>query len=207
MSAPSVRLVLVRHAEHDISIDDGPLTALGLEQATALGEALRVGASDALFASPLLRARATASLIRDDYETVAGLEEFRFGPAAPRSDELIAERADLALWRATHRFPGGETLAGFQGRVADTLDSLATTRRGPVIVAVTHSGFIDAALRWAYGLDPDDDWMTEVELPNASVTEIEHWRDGRHSRGAPRFNLVRRVGDVSHLPPELVTEI
>jgi len=63
----------------------------------------------------LVRARATASLIRGDYATIAGLEEFRFGPEAPRSEELIAERADLTLWRATHGFPGGETLAGLRG--------------------------------------------------------------------------------------------
>ena len=49
--------------------------------------------------------------------------------------------------------------------------------------------------------------MTEASLPNASVTEIEHWPTGRRSGGAPRFTLVHRVGDVSHLPRELVTDI
>ena len=75
------------------------------------------------------------------------------------------------------------------------------------VLAFTHSGVLDAALRWAYGLGPDEDWLTEAAVRNASITELEVWRDGRHPRGAPRHTVIHRVGDVGHLPPALVTEM
>lgn len=207
MATPSVRLLLVRHAQHDLSTDDGRLTAIGLEQARALAAALQVTASDALVASPLARAQGTAAVMREKFETLEGLEEFRFGPTAPASEQLVAERVDLTLWRPDDGFAGGETLRCFQTRVAETLESLVSGSYGRTVVAVTHSGFIDAALRWAYGLAPDDDWITEAVLPNASASELEHWPRGRRPDGSPRFTVVHRVGDVAHLRSELVTEI
>ncbi len=207
VAMPSVRLLLVRHAQHDISIDDGQLTTLGWEQARALARAIPLRATDALTSSPSLRARATAGLFRSRFEILEGLEEFRFGVGATDIQERVAERTDLALWRADDGFPGGETLRAFHGRVTETLESLASGRFGTTVVAVTHAGFIDASLRWAYGLKADDDWLAEAELPNASITEIEHWNEGRHRDGAPRFSLVHRIGDVAHLPSKLVTEI
>lgn len=72
--------------------------------------------------------------------------------------------------------------------------------------SVHHSGH-RASPRWAYGLPHDADWVTEADLPNASITKVEHWPLGRHQAGVPRRMLIRRIGDVAHLPPELVTDI
>ena len=74
------------------------------------------------------------------------------------------------------------------------------------LVAVVHSGVMDAVVRWAFSLAPDVPWTTEVSVPNASVTELHHWPQGRHPTGAPRHTFVARLGDVSHLSPELVTD-
>jgi broad specificity phosphatase PhoE len=188
-------------------VDDGGLTELGERQADALRAALPLGSSEALVTSPHRRAVDTAAVLRDEFEVVEALAEFVFGPAAPDTEELMTERADLTLWRADHGFPGGETLGEFQARVAETMERLVADHLGAAGVAVTHSGFVDAALRWAYGVSPEDDWVTEAVVQNAAITEIEHWPSGRHERGAPRFSVIHRVGDVSHLPPELVTEI
>lgn len=205
MSRPSARLLLVRHAQHDTSGDDGPLTELGERQAKALAGAM--GLADALVASPSRRARATAAVLKASFEIAEELAEFDFGPDAPGIEEMVLERADLTLWHAAHGFPGGETLGAFQARVTETMKALAIEYQDAAVVAVTHSGFIDAALRWAYDVSPESDWVTEAATKNTSVTEIEHWPSGRHASGAPRFSLVHRVGDVSDLGPELMTEI
>lgn len=68
-----------------------------------------------------------------------------------------------------------------------------------------HSGVIDAILRWAFGGTPDTAWTTEAMAPHASITELRHWPTGRHARGAPRYTVLVRVGDVGHLPADLVT--
>lgn len=149
----------------------------------------------------------TAAVLGNSFAVLEGLEEFDFGSAAPRTAEMVAQRIDLTLWQADDCFPGGESLRTFQERVSKAMQQLVADHLGTTVVAVTHSGFIDAALRWAYDARPEDDWVTEAVLPNGSVTEVEHWPRGRHAEGAPRFSLVHRVGDVSLLLPELVTEI
>ena len=42
--------------------------------------------------------------------------------------------------------PGGESWTGFVNRVAGTLDSLAGTHRGQVVVVACHAGVIEASL-------------------------------------------------------------
>jgi len=207
MSGQHTRLLLVRHAQHVTSVSDGGLTTLGERQASALGTAIRSGPAYELVSSPLRRAIATAAALERSVEVVQGLEEFDFGPEAPDTATMVEERTDLTLWRPNHGFPGGETLGAFQARVSATVTRLVSDYLGRTVVAVTHAGVIDAVLRWAYDLSADSNWMTEASLPNASVTEVEHWPMGRRSDGAPRFTLVHRVGDVSHLPRELVTDI
>jgi probable phosphoglycerate mutase len=207
MSQRSARLVLVRHAQHVTTVDDGGLTSIGEQQASALVDAIGLLAADVVVSSPLRRARATAAALTGNCEVVAGLEEFDFGPDVPEAAEMVADRTDLTLWRPEDGFEGGESLGAFHARVSERLTALVAANLGCRVVAFTHAGVIDAALRWAYGLSADDDWVTEASLPNASLTEIEHWPVGRRSGGAPWFTLVHRIGDVSHLAPEQVTDI
>ena len=78
-----MRLFLVRHAHSASGEPDSlrPLSKKGREQARALGERLAPVSPDAVFTSPLLRARETATAIA----RAAGLE--------PRSDERLAPGA------------------------------------------------------------------------------------------------------------------
>ena len=85
------RLYLVRHAHSDPGDPDSlrPLSARGKEQARELGELLADVGADAVFASPLLRARETAAAIARS----AGLElrvDERLAPGAAAEDVLAA---------------------------------------------------------------------------------------------------------------------
>ena len=202
----STRVVLVRHGQAEYAIEDGPLTDLGRRQARAVAAALRAGADDIVCASGLRRAVETADAFEVPVTVVDGLREFDFGPQAPAAEALIEERADLALWRASDGFSGGETIGSFQLRVNETMEKLVAAYEGRRVIACTHAGFVDAAIRWAYGIGPDDDWITEAEIPNGSITEFEHWLRGRIPDGAPRHTLIRRIGDVVHLSAELRSE-
>lgn len=203
----STRLVLVRHGQHDCSVENGPLTEVGRRQVVRLAAELRVSDEDVLVSSPLRRARETAACLRAAYAIVEGLREFDFGPVAPAAEALVERREDLMRWRADDGFAGGETLAGFQARVGETMESLTAAHAAGRVVASTHAGVLDAALRWAYGIGPTEDWVAEAVVRNASISELEVWREGRHGRGAPRHTVIHRVGDVAYLPPGLVTDI
>jgi broad specificity phosphatase PhoE len=198
-----VVLVLVRHGEQVRTGQDGPLTDRGRRQATALGAAVALTASDLLVCSSRLRARQTAELVGAGAEVFDDLDEFRFG--SDWTWQHAEVREDLILWQPEHRF-GAESMAEFQQRVDGVVDALVARNPPGRIVMCIHGGVIDAIVRWAFGHTPDTPWTTEVAVPHGSITELQYWPTGRHLRGAPRYTLLIRVGDIGHLPRDLVSE-
>jgi phosphohistidine phosphatase len=84
-------LYLVRHAHSDPGDPDSlrPLSARGKEQARELGELLADVAPEAVFASPLLRARETAAAIAKATGVELRIDE-RLAPGATTEDVLAA---------------------------------------------------------------------------------------------------------------------
>ena len=111
------RLYLVRHAHSDPGDPDSlrPLSARGKEQARELGELLADVAADAVFASPLLRARETAAAIA----RAAGLElriDERLAPGATAEDVLAAvEGAGATVVVVGHQPDCSEIAAALTG--------------------------------------------------------------------------------------------
>ena len=214
---------------------EAPLTAQGRRQAGHVAAALAAAGVAQLVSSPYARAQQTAALSaerlgqRVHYEP--RLEEFRMGDEAESTiEEILTEQRYLQLWRPHHSLSTeGETLGAFQERVSAALEDLvrawegrappceaaegastATPGEGTAaarrIAVFTHGGTIAAAMRWAFGLTPAHNWHADVEIHNASITEIEHWPQGRHPAGAPHATALHRLNDVRHLPAELVTD-
>lgn len=208
----SVRILLVRHGHIDSDTllgPDTPLSPRGQAQADWLGPTLGAEGTTAFFTSPFARARETADRLARSLGREAVLDpalaEFELGWEGEQSYAGAQEaRADLALWRPEQRGVR-ESLADFQTRVTARLTDLVlhVASPGDTVILVTHGGVIDAAVRWAVGLTSRNAWLAEVAAPHASVTEIEHWPRGRHPEGAPRYSVVRRLGDASAIPGDL----
>jgi len=158
-----VELLLIRHAL-PVRIEavggpaDPPLSAEGREQARALAAAWSDGV-DAVWASPLLRARETAAplaaalglevAIDDDLaemdrdaEAYIPLEELRRDPTA------WAEAVEAWVGPA-----GAELRAAFRRRVVAAVDRIVAAHRGQRVAVVCHGGTINAALAEVLGLD------------------------------------------------------
>lgn len=156
--AGSNEVLLVRHGETDDNAArrfqgrrDTLLNERGREQSRALAHSLRDEGLQALYTSPLQRARATAQIVGD----LLGLEivpdgrlmEADGGDWSGRliADVVAAEPEEWERWRAadpTFRFPGGESVAEQAARVAAALADVA---RGPLpALVVTHGGSIRA---------------------------------------------------------------
>jgi broad specificity phosphatase PhoE len=204
VGAPSVRILLVRHAQQVRDGQDGELTPLGRAQAAAAALAVRLAPDDRLVSSSLVRTAATAAAFGRPPERFPELDEFRFGPDWTWTH--VESHEHLALWRGDDRRPGGESLREFGERVVGAVTALLAEPPAGRLVLVVHAGVIDAVLRWAFGLGPDAPWTTEASVPHASFTELDHWPRGRHPAGASRHTVLVRLGDVRHLPPELVTD-
>ena len=210
---PSAKLVLARHGQARAKSGseygrETPLGEIGRRQAEALADMLSEGDRiDAVYSSPLPRAVETARPLCKRLELVAlvdsRLTEFELGTS---SLEQITGRSDLLIWRPDDTGSDGETLAEFSARVGSFLNEVVDRYPGGRVVAICHAGTIDAASRWAQAIPPANPWQHEFDVPNASLTEIEFWPNGRVRGGAPRYASVLRVGDVTHLG-NLVTDI
>ena len=181
---------------------EAPLSGLGRRQASALAASLASGpAIDALYSSDLPRALETAAAVAEHL----GLEVVVDRRLAEFEVDMTVEtppgcRPDLLVWHPDHAGTDGETLAQFGSRVRECHEEIAASHSRQRIAVISHEGTIQAALHWSLGMDSRSPWQHEFnELRNASITEIEFWPEGRMAGGAPRYFVLKRIGDVGHL--------
>jgi alpha-ribazole phosphatase/probable phosphoglycerate mutase len=186
-----VELVLVRHAEPSGDFRgrcygrlDVELSELGREQSARVAAALADAPVSAVVSSPLQRARETAEAIAEPHGlrvvVLDGLRELDFGEFEGKSyDELAASRPQLyRQWMTAPtevRFPGGESYADLEARVADVVRRLRAVHGGRTVVAVTHGGVVRAVVAAALGLP--DDRIFRLSVDTASITRVG-WHQG-----------------------------
>lgn len=159
------RLLLMRHGSVDYFDADGrpyppddvPLTAQGVAQARAMGEALRDTAVDRVVTSGLRRTRETAQHVLDaarmdpPVEHWPDLQEIRGGRlSAIRDDELrdaFLAAFEGAVPRHT-RFLGGETIGELLDRALPALQRLLADENWDTALLVAHGGVNRAVLSW-----------------------------------------------------------
>jgi probable phosphoglycerate mutase len=133
-----VEIILVRHGqpawENDGgAVDDPPLTALGQQQAQLAAAALEdEGPFDALYVSPLLRARQTAAPIGQavglELREQSWLRELGLPLLGGQTNEQVQRFFAYARARDLdsqfHGLPGGESFRHFHERVTGGFESL-----------------------------------------------------------------------------------
>jgi broad specificity phosphatase PhoE len=164
-------VLLARHGETEWNVSgrrqgrlDSPLTARGLAQAHRVADGLTGRPVDAVFASPLGRATATAGVCAARFGApvaeIADLAEIDHGRMSGLTNaEIIRRFPGAAARRATDkyrtRFPGGESYADADLRAAAALEYIAGTgARHPLIVS--HEMVGRMLLRNLLGLAPGE---------------------------------------------------
>lgn len=158
----TLRLLLIRHAETAIAMRgrcqgvlDVDLSPLGTRRARALAEILRHEAIDAVYASPLRRAKASAQplAIALDHELRIedDLHEIDFGRCEGMTyAEIEVEFPEVYReWMtspATVEFPEGESFAVVQHRAWATMERLRARHPEGTIAVYTHAGVLRAIL-------------------------------------------------------------
>lgn len=169
------KLFLVRHAQTDWNAErrlqghaDRPLSALGREQAVALGRYLRNTQFNSIFCSDLARTRETAELAGyTAAQPDRSWREFDVGNwSGCLIDDLVAsEDQAYARWRSgEHTPPGGESWSVFEVRLRNSLARLSIIP-GKVLL-VTHSGVIRAIMKIILGVPAG----THAAVGHASVS-------------------------------------
>lgn len=148
---------------------------------------------DAVYASPLERARETAAPIaaarKLRVQVDKGLLECDFGDWTGGELKALMK---LPEWNTVQRapstftFPGGESFTAMQNRMVARLDRLRAAHAGGVIVCVSHADPIKAAV--AHALGTHIDLFQRIVISTCSVTAIAY------GAGAPAVLTVNSTG-------------
>ncbi|TDC12886.1 histidine phosphatase family protein, partial [Streptomyces sp. 8K308] len=188
-----MRLLWIRHGQTpanvagllDTAAPGGELTAEGRRQAAALPELLAGERIDALYASTLARAVATAEPLATArglrMRPRAGLRELAAGEFEGRGDAAAVGAyqrvaCDWARGLTEVRMPGGESGAEALGRLDEVVAEAASA--GSAVAVVGHSSAIRV---WAAAraLNVSVEFVLAHEVPNGGVVVFE----GAHGRG------------------------
>jgi probable phosphoglycerate mutase len=159
------------------------LNAEGHEQAAQLAGRFRKIPVDAIFSSPLERARETAgpmsSALGIQVDISNEITEVEYGEWTGRAvSDLLAS----SLWQQYNSFrtgmhiPGGEGVLQLQSRVVGWLQAMREQRPAGRIAVVSHADPIKAALIYYLGLHLDMFHKFEISPASVSVLQLdESW--------------------------------
>lgn len=195
----SDQLLLIRHGETEWARDgrhtgrtDIPLTDRGRDEARLAASTLRDWSIDAVFTSPLVRARETAQLVGFGERAVVDdrIVEWDYGDYEGRRTLEVRETIpDWSVW--THPIHGGESVDAVGDRADAFLDEL-DGRPGNVVV-FAHGHFLAILIaRWC-ALAPVEG--RRFSLATATVSLLGHHREDRVVRA-----INHRCGDQLHPP-------
>jgi probable phosphoglycerate mutase len=177
------------------------LSDAGHAQARAVADRLTaMKRIDALYTSPLERARETAAPIAKcrglKPKVHRGLLECDFGEW---TGGKLRELAKLPQWGTVQRypsgfrFPSGESFQEMSTRISAAAAAFRSAHPGGVVVAVSHADPIKAAVADALGLHLD--LFQRIVISTCSITAIAY------SDYGPTVLTVNDSGDVSKLVP------
>ncbi len=187
-SRPRPTLVLlVRHGQTPTTGKVLPGRAAGLhlsDAGRAQAEAAAAAVAtlrrvDAIYSSPLERARETAAPIAAtrglEVATDPGLLDLDVGDWTGDELKQAARRPEWKVvqrYPSGFRFPGGESFTELQARIVGTIEGLVAAHRGGTIVAVSHADPIKLAL--AHALGAHIDTFQRISIAPASITSVAY---------------------------------
>lgn len=177
-----MKLFVVRHGETDWNVKkilqgraDIPLNEKGKEQAKHTRELLKNTHIDAVFSSPLKRARETAEIITEG----RGLEIHNDDRLLERDfgeyegvDKTTFAYADLWAYEKNIQYKKAENIRDFFKRIYGFLDEIKAKYPDGSVMIVTHGGVTKIVRCYAEGMVPDDE-IAAFLVGNAGYSEYE----------------------------------
>jgi 2,3-bisphosphoglycerate-dependent phosphoglycerate mutase len=197
----------VRHGQTIYNADgriqgqsNAPLSDLGRRQSAAVAQALAGQSIDALYASPLSRARETAQAISDalglPIRSDSRLMELNAGIFQDRLRSDLAQECPeiLASWlRGDPDFaiPGGESRRELLRRGEAAFRDIAAAGHQRVVI-VSHGGLLTAVFNALLAFDPP---LRPFGLENGSITQVQ-FTEGRAALIA--LNQTEHLRGIAH---------
>ena len=192
-SAPpsSTLILMVRHGQTPTTGKILPgrasglhLAEAGIQQAFAVAERIaELPRVDAIYASPLERARETAAPIakalKQRVKIHKGLLECDFGDWTGEQLSSLMKKPEWATVQrapSSFRFPNGESFTEMQTRMVTALDSIRAAHPGGVVVCVSHADPIKAAVAHAMGTHID--LFQRIVISTCSISAVAYSSHG-----------------------------
>jgi len=201
----SCRVYLIRHGETEWNtnlrfqgLTDISLSERGRLQAVSLGKRLATLKFDAFYASDLVRAYETATIISSHHgmhiETVPGLRELNFGAweglTITEIKNLFAD--EIKQWWENPfsiRIPGGETYSELIARSVNALKEIVLRHSDGQVAVVSHGGVIRSIVCSVLGIDLSKYWQLGLHNGSLSILDFSSWECG----------ILTLFNDCSHL--------
>ena len=156
------------------------LAEAGVQQAHAVAERIaELPGVDAIYASPLERARETAAPIgkalQQRVKINKGLLECDFGDWTGEQLSTLMKKPEWSTVQrapSSFRFPNGESFTEMQTRMVTTLDNIRQEHPGGVVVCVSHADPIKAAVAHAMGTHLD--LFQRIVIGTCSVSAVAY---------------------------------
>jgi probable phosphomutase (TIGR03848 family) len=178
---------LIRHASNGLvghtivgRMPGVPLSSSGRDEAEALARQLEGSPIQALYSSPLERARATAEHIADglclEVQIADELNEIDYGQWTNRT---LADLRDIPEWRRFNLFrsgspiPDGESMIEVQDRMLRLIARLCTAHPEQMVALVSHGDVIKATLAYYLGVPLDLFQRIEISPASLSMVRVE----------------------------------
>ncbi len=189
-------LVLIRHAR-PVRIDDagGPadpeLTELGHLQAQAMAALMAEEHFDALYVSPMLRARQTSAPLEEalgvSATVVEGVKEYD----ANESHYIPLEevKANKEKWRSWVAGQAGRDMSEFSETVVSSIEQLISQHRGHRIGVICHGGVVNVWAAKVLGLsasmffEPDYTSVSRFAAASSGERSVVSLNEVGHLRG------------------------
>jgi broad specificity phosphatase PhoE len=179
-------IFLARHGESDWNVEkrfqghsDRPLTERGRKQAHALADLVASEKIDAVYTSPLSRARETAEIVAAraglEPEALPELREVDTGSwsGLSRADVEARFPEGFTRWRAGRSgWEDGETYEEMAQRVICALRTIAENHPDGRVLIISHGGPIRAIHAAAEGVAIDDYRRLKPVEPNARLSAV-----------------------------------
>ena len=156
------------------------LAEAGVQRAHAVAERIaELPRVDAIYASPLERARETAAPIgkalQQRVKINKGLLECDFGDWTGEQLSTLMKKPEWSTVQrapSSFRFPNGESFTEMQTRMVTTLDNIRQEHPGGVVVCVSHADPIKAAVAHAMGTHLD--LFQRIVIGTCSVSAVAY---------------------------------
>lgn len=200
-----LRILLVRHGETEwnrerriMGKEDVPLNETGQKQAYHMRSSLVNAPLDALYVSPILRAKETAEIIMEERELNplfdSRLEEVDYGDWVGLTFEEAKEIPGYTPYFQrlnTPVAPNGETLFQVRDRAMDFMKELKGKHSDQTVMVVSHADWIKVVVMEFLGIPFENIWKFRIDNVSVSLVECNTFGD--------RVICINQRGDIERL--------